>query len=120
MLLPVGLLDQEVKVPVDQDMVPIVQSMTVPSTFVTPTDYTDVEEPVLPPTTLFEPPGALSSDQDDLFPMQPDASLPDTPTRHPQPIANSDEIVSALLGKDAQILKFHYLGLTAVSLHDIV
>jgi hypothetical protein len=79
----VGLLDHQIKVPVDQDVVRIVQSMTVPSTFVIPADCTDVEEPVLPPTSPFEPPAALSSDEDNLFPVQPDASLPDTPTEHP-------------------------------------
>jgi hypothetical protein len=63
-LLPGDLDDPEIRVPVDQGVVRIVESMTMPSSFAIPPNSVEMGEPGLPAGTSIDPLDERSSDDD--------------------------------------------------------
>jgi hypothetical protein len=114
-LLPEDLDDPEIRIPVDQDVVRIVESMTLPSPFVLPSDSVEMGEPGFPAAPSINPLDAMSSDDDSSPLAETEIPMPDFPDDPPRTIVRSADTLSRLLGADGDILNFDSLGPTEVS-----
>jgi hypothetical protein len=99
--------EPEIKGPVDQDVVRIVQSMRMPPISAIAPEYVGIEESALSTVLLSDLLGGPSSDEDFALPHEREIEVQDLTDDQPRPAIRSAEPFDPLLGKEAEILTFH-------------